>query len=134
LARRYLEAEVRKWLRYNINLFDPTLKFLREEYTVEESNVYDGDLTGRYGYVDILCGRISGKSKNKVLYYCVEIKQYATTAAIDQVKKYMNWLRPDLPVEGAIAAFDISPKALSLINKDPELNFWHIGCGGTPIE
>ena len=125
----YLESAVSEWLAPRVHIFEPDLKCRAVEYRIDEGNIYDGDATGRYGFVDLWCYK---RIKRSYLTYLVEVKRHATTSSIDQVKRYVDWWPPFGEVRGVIAAPTFSPKALQLIESDPLLDYWHIGVGGYP--
>jgi RecB family endonuclease NucS len=115
----YRESVVCDFLIERLPQDHPNLFFLERESLLEEGNVLDGTATGRYGYIDIMCGV---HNKRKVQYFLVEVKKHATTAAIDQIQRYLNWCPDFLESRGAIASFTVAPKALKLIEGTPGID------------
>lgn len=99
LIRDGTEAQLQDWLAENVVTVNPDLRFLKKEFLTEA------------GPVDILA--FNEATQTHVL---IEVKRVATTAAVYQIKRYLEAF-PYENKEGMIIALDVRPKTQVLAGK-----------------
>lgn len=91
------EDQLQEWLSYNLSELIPHYKFIQREFNTDN------------GPVDLLAYNV--KTDNHVL---IEVKRTATTAAIHQLKRYIEGVKDNQLIvnpERLLIAFKVAPKA-----------------------
>lgn len=91
------EAQLQEWLANNIKVLHKDYDFIQREFNTE------------HGTVDLLA---FNKNTNK--YVLIEVKRTATTAAIHQLKRYIEGVEDEdniVDPERLLVAFKVTPKA-----------------------